>query len=55
MAPVLFKLDFYCRSKNRDYQENEIIRVGYLKVNDRSCYSVTETNPTNKGGFKSTF
>ena len=54
MAPVGFQLDFYCRSKSRDYRENEIIRVGCLKVNDRSCHSVTETNPTNIGGFKST-
>ena len=55
MAPVGFQLDFYCRSKNRDYRENVIIRVGCLQVNDRSCHSVTETNPTNIGGFKSTF
>ena len=27
MAPVGFQLDFYCRSKNRDCRENEIIRV----------------------------
>ena len=30
MAPVGFQLDFYCRSKNRDYRENEINRVGCL-------------------------
>ena len=56
MAQVGFQLDFfYCHSKNRDCRENEIIRVGCLKGNDRSCHSVTEKNPTNIGGIKSTF